>query len=268
VYVWDVGEALSVLIDDDNTEILIDAGNDRDGAVLADKIAPCVADGTLEYVIATHSHADHIGGLEDIYAAYQVAHTIYGDTGTSQQFKEFMDAASAEPNSIVLEDGDEVIRLPEGASLTILDILDGDTNTNNNSVITVLEVSGRKMLVTGDAEDEKSRAVRTTLVSHLQDERLYPIDIYLVGHHGSETSSSAELLSLIQPSYAIISSEGPSGRYHNPDITVIERLTAVDATIFSTYRSGDIVISFEQDGIRLSPPQSERISRENYQEAP
>jgi competence protein ComEC len=177
VYVFDVGEALSVLIDDEDTEVLIDAGNDRDGSVIAGKVAPHIADGTIEYVIATHSHADHIGGMEDIYAAYQVAHTIYGDTGTSKQFGEFMDAAQGEPNSAVKEDEDEVIPLADGATLTVLDILDGAPNTNNNSVVTVLEADGHRMLVTGDAEDEKSKEVQTALVERLQREQLYPINV-------------------------------------------------------------------------------------------
>jgi beta-lactamase superfamily II metal-dependent hydrolase len=267
IYVFDVGEALSVFIDDDDTEIFIDAGNDRDGSVIAGKIAPYVTDGTIEYVIATHSHADHIGGMEDIYEAYQVDHTIYGDTGATKQYEEFMDAASAEPNSAVKEDEDEVIALPNGATLTVLDILDGATNTNNNSVIAVLEVGGSKMLVTGDAEDEKSKEVQAALVGRLQAESLYPIDVYVVGHHGSETSNSGVLLSLINPTFAVISSEGPSRQYGNPDITVIERLATVGATIFSTYRSGDITITFEGDGIKLSPPDSERLTLDNYREA-
>jgi beta-lactamase superfamily II metal-dependent hydrolase len=266
-YVWDVGEALSVLIDDDDTEILIDAGNDRDGSVIAGKVAPYVTDGTIEYVIATHSHADHIGGMENIYEAYQVEHTIYGDTGTTRQFREFMDAASSEPNSAVKEDEHEAIDLPNGATLTVLDILDGASNTNNNSVIAVLEANGYKVLVTGDAEDEKSKEVQAALVGRLQAESLYPIDVYVVGHHGSETSNSSALLSLINPTFALISSEGPSGHYGNPDITVMERLATVDATIFSTYRSGDIEITFGEDGIEFSSPDSERLTVENYREA-
>jgi beta-lactamase superfamily II metal-dependent hydrolase len=126
------------------------------------KVSPYITDVAIEYVIATHSHADHIGGIEDVYAACQVAHTIYGDTGTTAQFKEFMGAASGEPNSIV-KDEDDMLSLPNSATLTILDIIDDDSNTNNNSVVTALEADGRRMLVTGDAEDEKSKAVKSAL---------------------------------------------------------------------------------------------------------
>jgi competence protein ComEC len=262
-----VGEALSILIDDDDTEILIDAGNDRDGALVAEKIKPYVADGTIEYVIATHSHADHIGGMEDIYGAYHVAYTIYGDLGTSKQYKEFVEAATAEPDSTVKEDEDEVIEMPNGAVLRILDILDGASNTNNNSVITVLEFEGHRMLIIGDVEDEASKGLGTALAERLRSEGLYPMDIYIVGHHGSETSSSDGLLSLIKPRYAIVSSEGTSGRYRNPDESVIARLANINASIFATYRSGDIWVTLGKDGIALSAPDSERLTLGNYRKA-
>ena len=267
VYVWDVGEALSVLIDDGDTEILIDAGNDRDGQTIVAKVAPYVSDGTIEYVVATHSHSDHIGGMEDIYAAYHVAHTIYGDTGVSGQFREFFDAARAEEDSTLKEDEDEVIGLPNGATLSVLDIIDGESNTNNKSVITALEFGGRKMLVTGDAEDEKSKKLQGALVGRLQNDRLYPIDVYVVGHHGSETSNSEALLSLIKPAFAIISSEGPYGQYKNPNEAVIARLAATGASIFATYRSGDITIRLSNDCIILSAPDSERLTVESYHKA-
>jgi beta-lactamase superfamily II metal-dependent hydrolase len=269
VVVFDVGEALSVLIDDEDTEILIDSGNDRDGPVIADKLGDYITDGTLEYVIATHSHADHIGGFEDIYDAYHVLHTIYGDTGTTKQFAEFMNAATAEEESDVFEDEDMKIELPSGAVFNILDILDGDKNTNNNSVISVLEYGETKMLVTGDAEDEKNlkNVVRPALIGRLQAENFYPIDIYIVGHHGSETSSSEELLALIKPELAIVSSVGPSGQYHNPDGRVLDRILNTGATVFATYRSQDITISINIDSYSVSAPDSEILTLENYLEA-
>jgi beta-lactamase superfamily II metal-dependent hydrolase len=98
IHVFDVGEGLAVLIDDGDVEVVIDGGYKQYGAPFSDYIKPYV-DGDIEYVIATHSHADHVGGLAQIYQDYQVDHTIYGDTGTSGQYKDFENAAMAEPNS-------------------------------------------------------------------------------------------------------------------------------------------------------------------------
>jgi beta-lactamase superfamily II metal-dependent hydrolase len=264
VYVFDVGEALSVFIDDGETEVLIDGGNHggkrTGGGTVAEFIKGRINDGALEYVIATHSDADHIGGLDnDIYGVFQVKHTIYGDTGTSNQYKEFWAAASGEPDSELYNDIDEVTILSEGVTLSVFDILDDMSNTNNNSVISLLDCYGRKLLVTGDAEDYRSKTVRNALTAKLRGEGVSDIDVYIVGHHGSETSSSAELLALIRPEYAVISSAGPDHRDKNPDPSVLRRLTEVNAGIYATYISGDIVIMFDNNGIKLSPPVDERI---------
>jgi beta-lactamase superfamily II metal-dependent hydrolase len=255
-YVFDVGEGQSILIDDKETEVLIDAGHDSDGEGLCSKISEHVADNTIEYVIATHSHDDHIGGMEDIYEAFAVEHTIYGDIGNTLQFNEFFAAANSKCPD-VREDENEVIALPEGVTLSIIDVLDGESEANDNSVISVLDVDGKKMLVTGDYEDMASKWRREALIGRLQESGLYPVDIYVVGHHGSETSSSGELLELINPAYALISSEGPTGQYKNPDPKVLERLTGVGAEIYETYLNGNIKVTFENGVINIT---SDRLS--------
>jgi competence protein ComEC len=89
-----------------------------------------------------------------------------------------------------------------------------------------------------------------------------------VGHHGSETSSSGELLSLIKPKYTIISSVGPNhGSYNNPDVSVLNRLEDIKAKIFATYVSGDILITFDNNGVSLSTPESELVTSGNFKEA-
>jgi beta-lactamase superfamily II metal-dependent hydrolase len=216
-------------------------------------------DGNIEYVIATHSHADHVGGLAQIYADYQIDHTIYGDSGTSGQYKDFEQAAQAEPDSDFKNDETETITLSEGVSLSIIDVIDDDRNTNNNSVISVLDVGGKKTLITGDAEAKAEQP----LLGLIGD-----VDIYVVGHHGSETSSTQALLDEIRPEYGIISSQGPNkGKYNNPDIEVLKRLSAFGTQMYATYCSGTIVAKIDNGTITLSPSLSERITPENYKEA-
>ena len=254
VHVLDVGEGLAALIDDGETEVVIDGGYKQYGEEFSRYI-----DGDIEYVIATHSHADHVGGLAQIYADYQVDHTIYGDTGTSQQYRDFENAAKSEPDSALKNDEPEIITLSEGVTLFIIDTIDGDSNTNNNSVIAVLDANGTKTLITGDAEEKTERL----LFGLIGD-----IDIYVVGHHGSETSSSQPFLDEIRPEYGIISSQGPNvGSYNNPDIEVLKRLDALGTQIYATYRSGTIVATIDGDAVTLSPPAAERITLENYREA-
>ncbi|MDR1953716.1 MAG: MBL fold metallo-hydrolase [Clostridiales Family XIII bacterium] len=251
IHVFDVGEGLAVLIDDGDVEVVIDGGYKQYGAPFSDYIK--------SYVVATHSHADHVGGLSQIYADYQVDHTIYGDTGTSGQYKNFENAAMSEPDSDFKNDETETITLSDGVTLSIVDVIDGDSNTNNNSVISVLDAYGKKTLITGDAEDKAEQP----LLGFIGD-----VDIYVVGHHGSETSSSQAFLDEIRPEYGIISSQGPNkGKYNNPDIEVLRRLSALGTQMYATYRSRTIVATINDGAITLSPPLSEQITPENYKEA-
>jgi competence protein ComEC len=127
-------------------------------------------------------------------------------------------------------------------------------------------ITCNKMLITGDAEDEKSKTVRNALTERLRTEHLYPIDVFVVGHHGSKTSNSDELLFIIKPTYAVISSEGPDKKYHNPNRDIMERLVSTQAKIFATCKSGDITVAFKDEEILLSPPDSELLILENYED--
>jgi beta-lactamase superfamily II metal-dependent hydrolase len=133
-------------------------------------------------------------------------------------------------------------------------------------VIALLDAGSRKLLVTGDAEAVDTKTEIGT--ENLLLGKIGQVDVYVVGHHGSETSSSQAFLDEIRPEYGIISSAGPEYRkYNNPDISVLNRLTALGAKMFATYRSGNITVTFDGGTIRLSPPESQQITPQNYKEA-
>jgi competence protein ComEC len=254
IHAFDVGEGLALLVDSGQTEIIIDGGYKQYGEPFAEYIRPYV-DGDIELVIATHSHADHVGGLTTIYNEYQVNKTIYGDKGTSGQFKAFWEAANNEPDSSVINDEDMTIDFDEGLSVTTIETVDDDSNTNNNSVISLLDIGGVKALVTGDAEDKIERK----LAGAIGD-----VDIYFVGHHGSETSNTQSLLEEIRPDICIISSEGPAKQYENPNRYVMERLLAFTPDIFATYMSGNIVVTIDDGDISVSADDGDRLTLDNY----
>jgi competence protein ComEC len=147
------------------------------------------------------------------------------------------------------------IDFDDGLSLTVIEMLDDDSNTNNNSVISLLDVNGTKVLVTGDAEGK----VEKSLSGVIGD-----IDIYYVGHHGSETSNSQSFLEEIKPDLCIISSEGPAGQYENPNWYVMKRLLDFTPDIFATYISGNIIVSVKDDDISISADEADRLTLENY----
>jgi beta-lactamase superfamily II metal-dependent hydrolase len=88
----------------------------------------------------------------------------------------------------------------------------------------------------------------------------------VVGHHGSETSSSQPFLDEIRPEYGIISTAGPTHRDNNPDEDVMRRLSDIGTKLYATCRSGNTVVTFDGGQIEL-PSDSEQITLDNYKKA-
>ncbi len=231
--VLDVGQGLSVFIDFGNTEVLIDGGPYEAGPSVVEKIKPYV-DGPIEYVIATHSHEDHVGGLQFVYDAFDVDKTIYGDLSDENYFYYFEAAAKAK--SEFVEDYDTTISLGRNANctLTIYDIADNEENTNNNSVVTLIKYGNTSFLCTGDLEKEQE-AKLTTLVGQTS--------VVVAGHHGSNTSNS--IYKYLKPAYIAISC-GRNNDYFQPHESVLSDMMKYTKKIYGTFRSGDIV--FTSDG--------------------
>lgn len=234
-YVIDVGQAQALFVDYGDTEVLIDGGCYENGETVSEFIKPYV-DGELDYVIATHSHADHIGGLPIIYENYDVKHTIYGDLSDSEPCNYFKQAA--QKSGTFQKDKDTVIRLGENATLTIFDIEDDNENTNNNSVITLFQYGETYFFASGDAEKE----VETLLRGKLPE-----CDVVVAGHHGSSTSNT--LLEILNPKYFAISA-GEGNEYGFPHKETMETIGNTRAETYGTWRSGTIV--FTSDGLTVT----------------
>lgn len=233
--VLDVGQGLSVFIDFGETEVLIDGGDMETGRSVPDKIAPYV-DGNIEYVIATHSHADHVGGLQYIYERFDVDETIYGDLSDEYFFCCFRNAAE-EDGGMFTEDSDRTIALGEAAELVIFDLTDGEENSNNNSVVTLVRFGETSFLCTGDLEQELEPKL-IGLVGHPT--------VVVAGHHGSNTSNS--LLARLDPKFAAVSC-GRNNDFYHPHPSVLKDALDCTADVYGTFKSGDIV--FESDGKKV-----------------
>ena len=152
VHFIDVGQGDSILIDLGETEVLIDGGGKSPGVVT--NLKNCV-DGAIEVMVATHPHADHIGGLIAVLDAFEVEEIwLNGDTSTSKTYQEFMSRVSAEDASIHEALRGQSIDV-DGLTFHILhptEPLVGDIN--NNSIVLRLSYGDIDFLFTGDAEKE------------------------------------------------------------------------------------------------------------------
>lgn len=245
VHFIDVGHGDSVLIDCGEKEVLIDAGLTSQGAIVSEHIKPHV-EGSLDLVIATHGHQDHIGGMPEIFKDYKIDRVIEsGSEVDSDYYREYRNAVAAERGCKVSQDRDETIMLGENVSLQIIEVMDGDEIENNNSVTALLTVGQVRVLFTGDSQTEAEEL----LVSRLGEGEFGKIDVFKSGHHGSRNANSQQLLDTVNPDYIVISAGKGAGYYH-PHINALRRMLNTEAIVYGTFLSGNVVM--KTDGLSYS----------------
>lgn len=240
IHFIDVGQGDAILIDNQDFEVLIDGGNNKDGKAIVAYLKDYI-DGNLDLVIATHPDADHIGGLDNVIQAYNVSKIIdSGATKDTKTYQDYWQAAQNEPNCKVLFDADMVLDLGYGASLKIIETGDNYKDVNDNSVVAQLNYREISVLFTGDMEQEAEAASLS---------KFSKVNVLKAGHHGSKTSSTQRFLDVLKPEYVVISA-GKENSYGHPHKAVLERYFNSGATVYGTFRSGTIVM--KTDGHSLS----------------
>lgn len=236
----DVGQADSALVECDGHFMLIDGGNVEDSSLIYSVLQREGAS-HLDVVVGTHAHEDHIGGLSGAleYATADVVYCPVTDYD-STAFENFKARADANGGIVVPEVGDSFSL--GSADVEILGVNATD-DTNNTSIILMVEYGDTSFLFTGDAEREAEEAVLDQDLS---------ADVLKVGHHGSETSTSYVFLNEVLPDYAIIS-VGEDNSYGHPDDAVLSRLRDADVQVFRTDMQGDIVVTSDRENITITP---------------
>ncbi len=232
VHFIDVGQGDSILIDLGETEVLIDGGGKSPGVV---SYLKSYVDELIEIMVATHPHADHIGGLIAVLAEFEVKEIWHnGDTSTSKTYSEFMSAVNSENTKVIVAARGDVIEV-DSLTLKVLNPVEPEESTNNNSIVLHLAFGEIDFLFTGDAEQEaETDMLNTGLVPD--------VEILKVGHHGSKTASSKDFLTAISPEIAIyMADEG--NRYGHPHEETMAALTECGANIYGTDVNGNIIIT-------------------------
>lgn len=237
VHVIDVGQGDSILIQAPNgTTALIDGGYDNGQALayLRDQEIQ-----RIDLVIASHPHADHIGGLVEVLHALPVgAVWTSGAMHTTGTFEQFLDTiAETKTPYYEAQRGD---RIPFGTmEFAVLRSDPQASDLNDTSLVLKLTYGQVSFLFTGDAEAASEADLLQTAKDDLAS------TILKVGHHGSYTSSSPAFLAAVQPEIAIYSA-GRHNSYGHPHAETLAALEAVGAQIYGTDRHGTVVV--ETDG--------------------
>jgi competence protein ComEC len=251
----DVGQGDAVLVQfPDGRALLVDAGPRSDqfdaGKRIVGPLLRREGVSTIDLLVATHPHSDHIGGFPGIYEEFDVRSTLECGRGMSSQVYEDYRARRDEENTTVTvaADGEVLWDFPLGRLYILhpphrITTFSDAGNLNNESVVIKLQYGEMSLLLEGDAEREaESRLVRkygTFLRS----------SVLKVGHHGSITSTTAEFLHAVHPQYAVIS-VGRYNTFHHPSRAVLRRLHDAGAVVHRTDIQGALVL--ESDGTRWS----------------
>lgn len=238
----DVGQGDSILIINGSESMLIDGGPpEQSKAVLTHLENEGIS--RLAYIVATHAHADHIGGLTDVVESLQVD-SIYMPKipHSTRTFESFLDAVAAKDMTIAAPVCGQTFPLGDAEVSILAPISAYPDNLNNSSIVLRIDHGNHSFLFTGDAETESERAmiaVAAPLAS----------DVLKVAHHGSSTSCTTEFIDAVSPTWAVIS-VGSDNSYGHPADSTVRTLIGHDAKIYRTDLDGTIV--FYCDGYDIS----------------
>lgn len=260
-----VGQGDSILIQfPDNKKMLIDAGPETSADKILNylnkKVYDYNDDKTFDYLLLTHSDADHCGAMAEILNEYDAefifrpriySQLISGDgateTGeknysTTQTYANTLNAFYNENCPVVYTDlstANSIYKIEGGSGSSYYQVvfyaptLSYYSSTNDYSPIFAVEYNNRKFLFTGDASTESENLV-------MEQTQFPKIDVLKVAHHGSSTSTSLNFLNEIMPTYSIIS-VGKNNSYGHPTQDLLNRLNMINSIVFRTDLSGDVV---------------------------
>lgn len=229
VYCLDVGQGDSILITNNNKTMLIDASTNEMGSRVV-KYLNDLGIKKIDYLVGTHPHEDHIGGLDNVIKNFDIG-TIYTPNvvATTKTYEEVIDAISAKKLKVTSpKTGDKFT--VGNAECEVMSIRNDKDDYNNCSIVIKMDFNNVSYLFTGDAEES------------VESSRKWPhIDVLKVGHHGSNTSSSKNFLEQIKPEVALIS-VGQGNTYGHPTQATLKRLSNIGAKIYRTDENGTILL--------------------------
>lgn len=233
VHYIDVGQGDAILIKQGESNMLIDAGENHKGPEVVTYLKQQNIT-TLEYVIGTHPHSDHIGGLDDVIHAFDVKRVIMPNKShTTKTFEDVLNAIQSKNLKITKPTVGDVYDLGN-AKFTIIGPNNSSySNLNDYSVAIRVEYGNNSFMFTGDAEKISEQEM-------VNNDLTLKSDVLKAGHHGSNTSNMESFVNKVNPDYVVIQ-VGKENKYNHPNDDIIERFKSRNIQIYQTNIHGNIV---------------------------
>lgn len=237
VHILDTGNSDCILIKGKKNVLIDGAENDDENYI--NEYLKKEGVSKIDYIIATHYHKDHLGGLDSIIKNFDIGQVLISSGEVKEkEDKEFMKALKAKKLKPVIPQEGEKFDLGVESYLKIYNTKGGEY-INDESLITLFCNGDDKFLFAADAEEKTERRVLKNMIE---------VDFLKIGHHGAWGSTSEEFLDVLKPKYAVIT-VGEDNPYFNPHEVVMKRLKERDIEVHRTDECGNIKFKSTGSGI-------------------
>ena len=249
IHFLSIGQADSILIQQSNKNLLIDGGYWMSGKPILRYLKRHSIE-KLDYLIVTHPHNDHIGGLPRIIKNIPIKNIIINNENPYEikrnyrKHKELLELAKSKNINLIHPIPGDTYNLGEGNFTILAPNSSGYNRINDYSIVIKYVYKNNSFLFTEDAEEYSEMEI-------LESGKNVKADLLKVGHHGSCTSSSERFINAVSPKYAVIS-VGWYSFYGQPDRCVLDRLYNIGAKLYRTDKLGTIIVKSNGEDIQFN----------------
>lgn len=252
VHFIDIGQGDCELVVSDGESLLIDTGEKE----YAEKVCGYLKEqgiDTINYMLLTHQHSDHMGGASEIINNMDVENIIIPKlpddmTPNTKFYERFLKSVKDKGLKLTPAEPGKTYEIGE-CTLEILSPVEDYDDLNNFSAAAILTHGGDSFLFTGDIEKKAEKDI-------LETGRMKDIDVLKAAHHGSGTSNSKEFLDAARPDYVVISC-GAGNSYGHPHENAVERMRKYTGNIYRTDLDGTVVFDSSGSGMTVKTEKGE-----------
>ncbi|WP_282804692.1 ComEC/Rec2 family competence protein [Clostridium tetani] len=244
VHYINVGQGDSILVQQDNENMLIDAGPNSSSEKLVNYLKQNGIK-EIKYLVATHPHEDHIGGMNKVINNFKVE-SIYmpKKIANTKTFKNMVEAMKKNNLKAKTPRVGDKINLGDAKFTILWPNEQEQSNTNNYSIVLKGQYGENTFLFTGDAEQLAEKSI-------LRNNTDIRAEVLKLGHHGSSTSTSDKFLEKVNPKYAVASCE-KGNSYGHPHREIVKKLKDKNIKLYRTDENGDIVLISDGKNIKFN----------------